>query len=180
MRTVLTVFLAICLSAWVYASEQGIQHTREAIDILKSHLAAAEQSGAVSQQELQERKLELIEGRILLAELENQPDAVTSLLQEIVEHWAAAESRRMELVKAGVGSAEGLLSARRESLAARTRLAQHTSDRAALQQLSKQCVELETQRLEEMKEFAKAGLVPQSELARQRIRIVRASRISKE
>lgn len=178
MRTFLTVCLFVSLSSWAQCSDLAIQNTRESIQLLQSDLAAAEQSDAVSLQSMQERRLELIEARILLAELEHKPDAVTPLLKEIVELWSVAEARSMDLVKVGAVSAAGLLDVQRQSLAAQVRLAQHTGDRVALRKLSTKWVELETQQLERLKHLVTEGLASQSELARQKIRIARAGRVA--
>lgn len=177
MRFTFTILFLLC-SSWTYGSDQDVQHAREAIDLMQSHLAAAELSGVISLQQVRERRLELIEARILLAELERKPEAVTPLLKEIVELWSEAEIRQAEVVRANAGSMSSYVDVQRASLGAQVRLAQHTGDRDTLRKLSTKWVELENQQLERVQHLVKEGLSSPTELARQKLRVARAGRVA--
>jgi hypothetical protein len=177
MRSTLAILFLLC-SSWTYGSDQDVQNTREAIDLMQSHLAAAELSGAIALQQVRERRLELIEARILLAELEHKPEAVTPLLKEIVELWSVAELRQAELIQANAGSMSSFVEVQRASLGSQVRLAQHTGDREALRKLSKKWVELENQQLERVQHLVKEGLISPTDLARQKLRVARAGRVA--
>lgn len=178
MRAVLTFALCLSLCPLVWSSDEDIQYTREAIERLKSDLSAAEQSELISLQAIAERQEELIEARILLAELEHKRDEVTPLLEELVTHWSKAEKRQTDLFQAGVISQTSLVSVQRQSLATQVRLAQHSGDRAALRKLSTKWRHLEIQQLEQIQDLVKAGAASSTELARQKMRIARAARVA--